>query len=68
IAWVAIAAIAAYLIMNLADTFVGSRKKQRDALKRALRDTTAAQEQTASHLAEIDRRLTTIEKTLTDIP
>lgn len=66
--WIAIAGITAWALVTLATTLVGPRKKENEALQDALRANAESQAQTAAALAAIEQRLSSVEKTLTDIP
>lgn len=67
-AWIAIAGILSIAITAIVTSLTETRKKDRGALHDALSANTAAQQDTAARLDAIEQRLTTIEKTLTDIP
>ena len=66
--WIIIAGIASYTLTEIISTLLGRRRKESAALSEALRESSEAQVKTSERLDAIENRLTTIEKTLNDIP
>ncbi len=67
-AWIPIAGIAAWALITVVGTLTGSRGKKSEELTEALRSNTEANTKVTERLDGIEQRMSTIEKTLNDIP
>lgn len=66
--WIVLAGIASFTLTEIVSTLLGRRRKDSASLADALRANSDAQVRTSERLDAIENRLSTIEKTLNDIP
>ena len=67
-AWFPILGIVGWILITLAGTLSGSRRRDAEAMKTALAESAGTNRQLAERLDQMDKRLAGIEKTLNDIP
>lgn len=67
-AWIAIAGMAGWALIGVVGALTGSRGKKNEELTEALRANTDANKKVTERLDGIEQRMSTIEKTLNDIP
>ena len=66
--WIVLAGIASFTLTEIVSTLLGRRRKDSASLADALRANSDAQVRASERLDAIENRLSTIEKTLNDIP